>query len=297
MFPFCTEEARFFLAKNYEFGFKGKTINMKLLELRKQIKNEFNALGIETEDTDFIVAEVLGVKRTDLVLIDEISSEQEKEVVEKCELRKNNIPVDKIFNKAYFYGLEFKVNNNVLSPRPESEMLVENALKYIHKNDYKSVLDLCTGSGCLAISIKKNANVKLTASDISTKALSVAKENAKNLGAEINFVHSNMFEKIENSFDLIVTNPPYIDSDEVKQLDDEVKNNDPHLALDGGELGLKYYNIIHDNLRKHLNDNGMIIMEIGEDQKELLISLFNDFNLVECLVDLSGNDRVLIFRK
>ncbi len=270
---------------------------MKLLELRKQIKNEFSVLEIETEDADFIIAEVLGVKRTDLVLIEEVGEDKEKEIVEKCELRKNNVPVDKIFNKAYFYGLEFKVNNNVLSPRPESEMLVESALKYIHENNYKSVLDLCTGSGCLAISIKKNAGVDVTASDVSTKALTVAQENAKKLSAEINFVHSNMFEKIENSFDLIVTNPPYIDSDEIKQLDEEVKNNDPHLALDGGELGLKYYNIIHDNLRKHLNDNGMIIMEIGEDQKELLISLFNDFNLVESLTDLAGNDRVLIFRK
>lgn len=270
---------------------------MRLFDLRKELKNEFASSHIETEDVDFIISEVLGVKRTDLILINEISSEQEKEIRKSCDLRKRNIPVDKIFKKAYFYGLTFEVNENVLSPRPESELLVETALKHIKENNYKTALDLCTGSGCLAIATKLNCEIELTATDISQKALTVAKQNAKNLQAEIKFIRSNMFEKIEDKFDLIISNPPYIDSDEVKTLDAEVINNDPHLALDGGAMGLKFYNIIHDNLRKHLNDNGMIIMEIGEDQKDLLISLFNDFNLVESLKDLSGNDRVLVFRK
>lgn len=270
---------------------------MKLFELRKQLKNEFASLDIVTEDVDFIISEVLQVKRTDLILIDEINEEQENEILKKCEMRKNNIPVDKIFGRAYFYGLEFKVDENVLSPRPESELLVETALKYIKENNYNSALDLCTGSGCLAIATKLNSNIEMTATDISQKALNIAKENAKNLKADIKFVRSNMFEKIEESFDIIISNPPYIDSDEVKTLDAEVLNNDPYIALDGGAMGLKFYNIIHDNLRKHLNDNGMIVMEIGEDQKELIISLFNDFNLVESLTDLSGNDRVLVFKK
>lgn len=270
---------------------------MKLFELRKNLKTEFASLNIETEDVDFIIAEVLNVKRTELTLIDEISEEQLTEITKCCQLRKNNIPVDKIFNKAYFYGYEFIVDNNVLSPRPESEMLVEKAVEYIKQNNYKTALDLCTGSGCLAIATKLNSEIEMTATDISQKALSVAKQNAKNLNAEINFIRSNMFEKINQTFDIIISNPPYIDSDEVKTLEEEVVNNDPHLALDGGELGLKFYNIIHDNLRKYLNDKGTLILEIGEDQKELIISLFNDFNLVESLKDLSGNDRVLIFKK
>lgn len=270
---------------------------MKLLDLRKQLKKEFELLDIEKEDVDFIIAEVLNIKRTDLILIDEINEEQENQIREKCDMRKNNIPVDKIFQKAYFFGYKFFVNENVLSPRPESELLVEKALKYIKENNYKTVLDLCTGSGCLAISTKLNADVEITATDISQKALTVAKQNAKSLNADIKFIRSNMFEKIEGTFDLIISNPPYIDSDEVKELEKEVTNNDPHLALDGGAMGLKFYNIIHNNLRKYLNDNGMIIMEIGEDQKDLLISLFNDFNLVESLKDLSGNDRVLILKK
>ena len=270
---------------------------MKLIELRKELKSKFTSNNIDVEDVDFIIAEVLNVKRTELVLIDEINEIQFEEIERCANLRLKNVPVDKIFNKAFFFGLEFKVDENVLTPRPESEMLVETALKYIKENNYKTVLDLCTGSGCLAISVKKNSEVEMTATDISQKALTVAKQNAKTHGAEIKFIRSNMFEKIEGTFDLIISNPPYIDTEEIEELELEVKEHDPFIALDGGEMGLKFYNIIHNHLRKHLRDNGMIIMEIGEDQKELIISLFNDFDLVESLTDLSGNDRVLVLKK
>lgn len=270
---------------------------MKLFELRKNLKLEFGQHGIDDVDVDFIISEVLQVSRTELILIEEVDDEQIKKIRSACDMRLENIPIEKIFKKSYFYGLEFKVDDNVLSPRPESEMIVDIALKYIKDNSYNTVLDMCTGSGCLAISIKKNSNVIVTAVDISTKALAIAKQNAKTNNVEVEFIKSNMFEKVENKFDLIVSNPPYIDSEEIENLDEEVKEHDPHLALDGGELGLKYYNIIHDNLRKHLNDNGMLILEIGDEQKDLLISLFNDFNLVESLKDYSGNDRILVFTK
>ena len=270
---------------------------MKLLSLRKEIKSKFLEKEIPETDADFIVAEVLGVSRTELVLIEDISDEQVEVVNEKVEMRLNNIPIEKIFKKAYFFGYEFKVDDNVLSPRPESELLVEAAIKYIKEYNYKSVLDMCTGSGCLAISVKKNADVDVTAVDISAKALSIAKQNAKNLNADIKFIKSDMFNEVEGKYDLIISNPPYIDSEEIKDLQKEVTEHDPKIALDGGELGLKFYNIIHDNLRKHLQENGMLIIEIGEDQKDLLISLFNDFNLVEAIVDYSGNDRILVFKR
>lgn len=270
---------------------------MKLFELRKELKQIFSENNIEQEDADFIISEVLNVKRTELVLIVDITEEQVKEIKEKAELRLQRIPVDKIFHKAYFYNYEFIVDENVLTPRPETEQLVELAIKYINDYNLKAALDLCTGSGCLAVTIKKNADVNMTATDISSKALKIAKQNAEKLGAEIKFVKSNMFENIEGKFDLIVSNPPYIDSDEVKLLEDEVKNNDPILALDGGAMGLKFYNIIHDNLRKFLNEDGFIIMEIGEDQKELILSMFNDFKFIECVKDYSGLDRIMIFKK
>lgn len=270
---------------------------MKLLNLRKEIKSKFAENNIEETDADFIISEILGLPRTELVLIDEVSEDQVKTINEKVEMRLKNVPIEKIFKKAYFYGYEFIVDDNVLSPRPESELLVENALKYIKENNYKSVLDMCTGSGCLAISVKKNADVDITAVDISAKALAIAKRNAKKLEAEVNFIKSNMFNEVQGKFDLIISNPPYIDSEEVKELDKEVIEHDPKIALDGGEFGLKFYSIIHENLRKYLNENGMLIIEIGEDQKELIVSLFNDFNLVEAIVDYSGNDRILIFKR
>lgn len=270
---------------------------MKLLNLRKEIKTKFAESNIPETDADFIIAEVLETSRTELILIEEVAEDVVETIKEKVQLRLENVPIEKIFKKAYFFGLEFKVDDNVLSPRPESELLVETALKYIKENNYKSVLDMCTGSGCLAISVKKNSEVDVTAVDISSKALAIAKHNAKKNDVEVNFIKSNMFSEVEGKFDLIISNPPYIDSDEVKELDKEVIEHDPKIALDGGEFGLKFYNIIHDNLRKHLQDNGMLIIEIGEDQKELLVSLFNDFNLVESIVDYSGNDRILIFAR
>ena len=270
---------------------------MKLLNLRKEIKSKFLENNIPESDADFIIAEVLDCSRTELILIDEIQDVAVATINEKVQLRLQNVPIEKIFKKAYFYGLEFKVDDNVLSPRPESELLVDKALQAIKENGYKSVLDMCTGSGCLAISIKNNAPVDVTAVDVSSKALVIAKQNAKKLDAEITFIKSNMFQEVVGRFDLIVSNPPYIDTQEIADLQAEVKEHDPRIALDGGELGLKFYNVIHDNLRKHLNENGMLILEIGEDQKDLIVSLFNDFNLIEAIQDYSGNDRILIFKR
>lgn len=270
---------------------------MKLIELRNQLKQTFKENNIEVEDVDFIVSEVLDLKRTELVLIDCVDETEELKIREFAEMRLKNIPVEKIFKKAYFYGLEFKVDENVLSPRSETEMLVEHALTYIKQNDYKDVLDMCTGSGCVAVSIKKYADVNITAVDISSKALKIAKENAKTNQVEINFIKSDMFTELDGKFDLIVSNPPYIDTDQIEDLQPEVVNADPYIALDGGDMGMKYYNIIHDNLRKFLNDDGMILLEIGEDQKDLIVALFNDFEFVDCIKDYAGLDRILIFKK
>ncbi len=270
---------------------------MKLLELRKSLKQQFNQLGIDEVDADFIIASVLKVNATELNLIDEISNEEMSTIKFVAEQRKQHKPLDKILGYKYFYGIRFQTNLDVLSPRQDSEILVETALKYINLNGYKTVLDLCTGSGCLAVAIKRNADVSVSACDVSQKALNVAKNNAYKNNAIINFFRSNMFENVNNKFDLIVSNPPYIATDDIENLPDEVRLYDPIIALDGGNLGLKYYNIIHDNAKKFLNDAGMLIMEIGEDQADLVISLFNDFNFVEKLKDLNGQDRVLVFKK
>ncbi len=269
---------------------------MKLLELRRSIKREFMLKNIPSEDADFIIAQVLGVSHTALTLIDEVSSEQEAEINRIVEIRKTGKPIDKIFNLKHFYGLEFKVNEFVLSPRADSEILVDTALKIIKENSLKTALDICTGSGCLAVAIKKNADVEISASDISLNALKVAKFNAKKNKTKVKFIHSNMFEKIEGKFDLIISNPPYIASAKIDDLDVEVKNYDPRISLDGGADGLKFYKIIHNNIHKFLNPNGYLILEIGNDQKEQVSTLFNDFTLIESLKDYGGNDRALVFK-
>ncbi|MBE7076721.1 MAG: peptide chain release factor N(5)-glutamine methyltransferase [Clostridiales bacterium] len=270
---------------------------MKLSEFRKSLKDKLKEFDIETTDADFILSEVLKVKRTSLVLIDEIEEKDILKCNEAIEKRLKGMPIDKIFGHSCFYGMEFHVNQNVLTPRPETEILVELALDSIKENDYKDVLDVCTGSGCIAVTIKKNADVNVTAVDISSKALDVARMNAKTHETEIEFIKSDMFQAVEKTFDLIVSNPPYIDSEDIEDLDVEVKEYDPRLALDGGEFGLKFYHIIHDNLRKFLRVGGMLIMEIGENQKELIMSIFNDFNFVDCVKDYSGLDRILIFKR
>lgn len=271
---------------------------MKLLDLRKNLKKEFNQHDIDEVDADFIISEVLGVKHTELILIDDIDEDTVSEIMRKAKLRLDNVPVDKIFKKSYFYGLDLVINDNVLSPRADSEILVETAIKYIKENQYSSVLDLCTGSGCLAIAVKKNlSNVAVSASDRYEKALSLAKKNAKRNGADINFIKSNMFENLTEKYDVIISNPPYIATDDLDELDAEVLRHDPHHALDGGEMGLKYFNIIHENARQHLNNGGMLILEMDSMQKMLIQSLFTDFKFIECVKDYNGLDRVIVFKK
>ena len=158
---------------------------MKLFELRKELKNEFRARDKEETDVDFIISEVMGVKRTDLALIEDVDDKVAELIRSKAELRLSNMPIDMIFGKVYFYGLEFEVNRNVLTPRPESELIVDRALHEIKENGYKNVLDMCSGSGCLGIAIKKHADVDVTAVDISEKAIATAKRNAKKNQVEV----------------------------------------------------------------------------------------------------------------
>lgn len=270
---------------------------MRLFDLRKTLKTEFETLEIDPMDADYIISEVISQPITNLPLIENVDDTAVEQILKFAKMRKEHIPVNKIFKHAYFYGLDFKINNLVLAPRQDSELLVETALKYIRTNNFNTGLDLCTGSGCLAISIKKNCDINMTATDLSKHALNIAKANAKKHNVDIDFVLSDMFENIDGKYDIIISNPPYIDSDEIQDLDIEVKKYDPHLALDGGSLGLDYYKIIHDNLRKHLNDGGIVVLEIGEGQRLLVEGLFNDFELLEVAKDYNDIERVLVFKK
>ena len=207
-------------------------------------------------------------------------------------------PLQYILGKAYFMGLEFWVSPAVLIPRFDTEILVEEALKHI-KSDMR-VLDVCTGSGCIAVSVAKLSGAEMVAVDISEAALAMAKKNAEHNGtSDVTFVHSDMFSNVEGQFDIILSNPPYIRSEEVLKLMPEVLVHEPHLALDGHEDGLFFYEILARESGRFLKSLGMLIMEIGYDQAEEVSSLLenNNFTDIRVIRDLAGLDRVVCGRR
>ena len=214
---------------------------------------------------------------------------------------KDNVPIQYVIGNVDFYGNKFIVNKNVLIPRFETEELVENTIKLIKENfDYPvSILDLCCGSGCIGISLKKKLdNAEVILSDISEEALEVTKENANNLNAEVSIIHSDMWNNIIGKYDVIISNPPYIRDDE--EIEDLVRNNEPHLALFGGTDGLNYYRIIRDGLLNHVNGKFLLALEIGDLQKADVINIFSDIPNVQIIAkkDLSSRDRMIfVIRK
>ncbi len=218
----------------------------------------------------------------------------------------NGIPLQYIIHRQEFMGLEFYIDENVLIPQPDTEILVEEVINIAKKENKISILDLCTGSGAIGISIAKNIkNSKITLSDISRKALQVAKRNCKNilgydvstnLQKSIKIIESDLFENINDKFDVIVSNPPYIKSDVIQTLDKEVQN-EPKIALDGGKDGLKIYKRIISEAYKYLNYNGYLALEIGYDQKEEVIELIKNtskYTDIYSKKDLAGNNRIVV---
>ena len=209
----------------------------------------------------------------------------------------NGIPVQYITNNQEFMKLSFYVDENVLIPQPDTEILVEEILK-LYSNKECKILDLCTGSGAIAISLKKFVpNADITAVDISEKALEIAQKNAKKLETKINFLKSDLFDKLDNKkFDIIVSNPPYIRKDEIKKLSEEVQK-EPKIALDGGEDGLDFYRIIAEQAINYLKTGSFLCFEIGYNQKNDVIKIIEDeqnYKNTYCKKDLYGNDRIII---
>ena len=210
--------------------------------------------------------------------------------------RKRHIPLQYLTGEQDFMGLHFQVSPAVLIPRQDTEILVEEVMRDLH--DGMSILDLCTGSGCILISLLHYTNdCTGTGVDISSKALEVAKKNAKRLveTEKITFIESDLFTQVQGSFDRIVSNPPYIASEMIKTLMSEVKDHEPMLALDGMVDGLFFYREIIANAHRHLNGGGMLFLEIGFDQAEAVSRLMeqNGFTEVTVVKDLAGLDRVV----
>ena len=279
------------------------------MNIEKILRNNIEYLkkhNIEnsTLKAKILLANVLNVKKEYLLInSNQELKEEDKIKYENCinKLIKGK-PLQYITNKQEFMGLDFYVDENVLIPQPDTEILVERAIEIAETTQKNKILDMCTGSGCIAISLaKKINNAQIIAVDISNNALNVANKNAINNNVEnkIKFINSDMFNNIEEMFDIIVSNPPYIETETINKLEVEVQN-EPHLALDGGIDGLKFYKTIANNAFKYLNENGYLLLEIGYNQQNSVTQLLQDigkYKNIETVKDLGGNYRVVIARK
>lgn len=211
-------------------------------------------------------------------------------------MRAEHIPLQYLTGEQEFMGIPFRVTRDVLIPRQDTELLVELALPFCKGG---KVLDLCTGSGCILVSLAKNTTLsRAVGADISTAALAVAKDNADRQGVSAEFVESDLFASVEGTFDVIVSNPPYITKEEMKELMPEVLEHEPHLALYGGEDGLAIYRRLVPDAKKHLGHGGRLLVEIGCGQGEAVSGLFlaNGYREVRVCRDYAGHDRVVMGR-
>lgn len=229
-----------------------------------------------------------------------LTKNQEEEYLKYIDLIKQGNPIEHITHQKEFMKLNFYVDENVLIPRADTEILVEEVIKIAKKINAKKILDLCTGSGAIAISLAKYLeNIQITALDISKKALDIAKVNSKNnqVQDKITFIESNLFENLGiEKYDIIVSNPPYIKTSELQKLD-RIVTKEPKIALDGGENGLIFYEKILDKGYEYLKYGGYICLEIGYDQKEDVINIVNNkkqYIDTYCKKDLYDNDRIII---
>lgn len=253
---------------------------------------------ISSIDTKMLISWVTTYDALDIINhLNEHLSQSEEELFKKLvDARKNDKPIQYITNSANFYGIELFVNEDVLIPRFETEELVENTMKILKKNFANpKILDLCCGSGAIGIALKtKLDSCDITMSDISSKALNVAKANRDKYNLDINAIESDLFENINEKFDCIISNPPYIKEDE--EIEDIVKNNEPQLALYGGKDGLDYYDRILKDVKNHLNDKFLIAFEIGATEKDDVIALANKYLTDIKIVakkDLQDRDRMI----
>lgn len=294
-------------------------------KVRKDVENMLRKA--DASDVDWIFCEVLGAKRSELPKEPEktkkadrkkdaktqsaqeqvgaeqteesnnpyeyISEVQFEKIIEYAKKRADGMPLWRVFGKVDFYGCDIKVTPDVLCPRPETEGLADEVIKLAPHGG--AILDMCTGSGCIAIVLAKKTSCEITAADVSAEALKVAEENAvlNSVGDKIKFVESDMFSSIEGKYDIIVSNPPYIRSKDIRKLDREVRDYDPHCALDGGDDGLDFYRIFADKAADYLTDGGILALECGINQAEEVCAMLAHKFDCRVVKDLEGVDRIV----
>ena len=277
---------------------------MTYRECYEQGCRTLQAAGIEeaTLDARLLLEAVCGTDRNDLLAHGEqpVMSQAEEKYLNWIRQRAEHIPLQQLTGEQDFMGLTFSVNEHVLIPRQDTEILVEEVLKELH--DRMRILDMCTGSGCILLSLLHYSNdCEGLGVDLSAEALEVAERNVLKVltpekAEHAHFLQSDLFEKVEGKFEIIVSNPPYIASAEVEKLMPEVRDHEPRMALDGTEDGLHFYRRIIKEAGKHLVNSGMLFFEIGYDQGQAVSELMRaqGYREVQVVQDYAGLDRVVL---
>lgn len=253
-------------------------------------------IGEAQLDARLLLEEVCGTDHNTLLCHGdrEVSEAEEEQYRKALEQRAVHVPLQHLLGYQDFMGLRFQVNEYVLIPRQDTEILVEEAMRYLH--DGMRILDLCTGSGCILLSLLHYSNdCEGTGVDISKEALQVAALNAELLGIKADFLKSDLYEKVTGKFDLLVSNPPYIERKVIPTLMEEVREYDPYIALDGGEDGLDFYRRIIGGAQDYLKRGGQILMEIGSGQAKAVSELLREagFKEIDVCRDFASLDRVV----
>lgn len=281
---------------------KGLKLTMQIQEILSSTIKQLNSNNVEEPNNKAkrLLAFVLNVPKEFLIINDnkELNKKQGVKYKKCIERLIKGEPIQYIIGKQEFMGIDLIVTNDVLIPQPDTEILVEETIKVAKQYDKPKILDLCTGSGAIAIAIKKYIpEAEIVASDLSSKALRIANNNDRT--KKIRFILSDLFVNINEKFDIIVSNPPYIKTEEIKTLSKEVQN-EPLMALDGGQDGLYFYEKIIKQANSYLNQNSYLCLEIGENQKNEIIKKIQyngKYTNIQTYKDLGGNDRVITCKK
>ena len=271
------------------------TIKLPYKTAREKLEKILPASEFETSDVDWILCDVLKVKRSELPLQKYVDEEHLKKAEKLAKERATHRPLQYVLGYQDFYGQKITVSEGVLVPRPETEILAKLTAEI---SENKKVLDLCTGSGAIAVAVKKLCPAAdVTASDVSEKALEIASYNASLNDAEVKFVLSDVFANVVEKYDVIVSNPPYIPTADIEKLDKEVKDFEPKIALDGGADGLEFYREIAKGVKEHLTDGGTLLLEFGIGQENALTDIFKEvFSDVRTVRDFQDIPRILILK-
>lgn len=268
-------------------------VSRSVRKYTEELKAAFAEQGIDESDAEWLVSLQTGVARSELSSCDTMLAPSKVRTMDAIAAeRLRGRPLWYILGDTEFYGCKIKVDERVLIPRPETELLAEMAVKAAEEGD--KILDLCTGSGCIAVAVAANARdkkVTVTASDISAEALEVAAENANANGVAVRFIESDLFSAVRGKFNIIVCNPPYIASDDIERLQREIREYEPHTALDGGPDGLDFYRRLAKEAPKHLVRGGTLLMECGEGQAQAIVRLFGKFDYTMISRDYGGVER------